>query len=279
LLKNKKLTSAEIEQFHSLIYAYYYKHGRIFSWREQITPYRVVVSEVMLQQTQTDRVAKKYDLFISQISNFDQLAYSSFECVLRLWTGLGYNRRAQALQKIARLVVDRYGGHLPDDPSILQTFPGIGPATAASIATFAFNKASAFIETNIRTVFIHTFFATSTKVLDADILSLVEQTIDHNNPRHWYYALMDYGVMLKKNVGNVSRASAHYTKQTRFEGSDRQIRGRILQILLDQPGIDEDCLVVAIADSPDRTKHILNELCEEKFVCCRHGGWWIVKSL
>jgi A/G-specific adenine glycosylase len=276
-----------VKQFRFAVYEHYKAHGRMFTWREHITPYRVVVSEVMLQQTHTDRVAQKFDSFIEQFPTFHALAAAPFDQLLRLWKGLGYNRRAQALQKIARLVVDQHAGQLPDDPRALQSFPGLGSATAASVVAFVYNQPTVFIETNIRTVFIYTFFSDYTGIKDIDVLPLVQQTLDRDDPRQWYYALMDYGAMLKKTVGNVSRLSAHYTKQSRFEGSDRQIRGMILQVLLDLPGLDDQALVAAVAKAmapkatiakePLRVTRILQNLCQEKFVYCRHGGWWVAR--
>ncbi len=285
----KLLTPELVDQFRSAVYEYYENNRRVFSWRENISSYRVVVSEVMLQQTQTDRVAQKFDLFIEHFPDFYALAAAPFDQVLRLWKGLGYNRRAQALQKIARCVVDGYGGVLPEDPVVLQTFAGIGAATAASIVTYAFNKPTVFIETNVRTVFIYTFFQPptgeggvahfndSSQIRDKDIAPLVEQTIDCVQPRQWYYALMDYGVMLKKTVGNVSRLSAHYTKQSRFEGSDRQIRGQILQVLIDLPGIGDQELRVTIGKDSARVERILGDLFREGFVCRRNGGLWLAR--
>lgn len=271
LPKNSILTPELIDQFRTIIYDYYKDNGRSFAWREQITPYRVVVSEIMLQQTQTDRVAPKFDLFIQQFPDFQTLAQAPFDHVLRFWKGLGYNRRAQALQKIARLIVDQYDGVLPDDPKILQEFPGIGPATASSIVAFAYNKPTIFIETNIRTVFIYTFFYHEIKqknltLADTLLLPLIAQTVDQLQARIWYYALMDYGVMLKKTVGNLNQLSKHYTKQSRFAGSDRQIRGKILQVLLDLPGIGYDDLVATLEEDPSRIARILDDLSQENFV-------------
>ncbi|MBT8334156.1 MAG: A/G-specific adenine glycosylase, partial [Deltaproteobacteria bacterium] len=199
-------------RFRSIIFHYYFTHQRIFSWRSHITPYRVVVSELMLQQTQTIRVAEKFEPFITAFPDFNSLARARFAEILTVWKGLGYNRRAKYLQDIAQMVIQQYGGSLPDDPDTLRLFPGIGPATAASICAFAYNAPTVFLETNIRTVFIHFFFAEKTTVHDRDILPLVEQTLDSQRPREWYYALMDYGVMLKKTIGNLGRRSSHYTK-------------------------------------------------------------------
>lgn len=255
--------------FREIIYHYYHARGRSFSWREEISPYRVVVSEIMLQQTQTDRVAKKFDLFVQQFPDFQTLAGASFEEVLRLWKGLGYNRRALALQKIAQKIVTEFDGNLPQCPEVLATFPAIGKATASSILAFSYNQPTIFIETNIRTIFIYFFFKHLREVYDKQIMPLIEATLDHQAPRAWYYALMDYGVMLKKNVGNLNQFSKHYTKQSKFEGSDRQIRGMILQLLLDVPGISTDDLLMHFAGlgkEENRVKILLNDLQQEKLI-------------
>ena len=256
---------AKLEAFQAIIQHYHTHKRRSFPWRDDISPYRVVVSEIMLQQTQTDRVLPKFNLFVEQFPDFQALADAPFHDVLRFWKGLGYNRRAMALQKIAQIVVADHGGMLPQEPEILETFPGIGKATARSIAAFAFNLPTTFIETNIRTVFIYFFFKNRTDVHDKELEPLILKTVDNKSPREWYYALMDYGVMLKKTVGNVSRLSSHYTKQSKFQGSDRQIRGMILQILLDHPGIEQTQLIAMLDKNEQRVSKILHDLCVEGF--------------
>lgn len=258
-------------RFRSIIFHYYFTHQRTFSWRSHITPYRVVVSELMLQQTQTIRVAEKFEPFINAFPDFNSLASSRFAEILTVWKGLGYNRRAKYLQDIAQMVIQQYGGSLPDDPDTLLLFPGIGPATAASICAFAYNAPTVFIETNIRTVFIHFFFAQKTSVHDRDILPLVKQTLDFQRPREWYYALMDYGVMLKKTKGNLGRRSSHYTKQSRFEGSDRQLRGKILQLLLDRQQLSSDELPRLLGEEDERINRIVTALCDDGIVLLRRG--------
>jgi A/G-specific adenine glycosylase len=157
------------------------------------------------------------------------LAEAPLSDVLRAWQGLGYNRRAIALQTIAKRVINEFGGRLPNNPEMLETFPGIGPNTAGSICAFAFNAPTVFIETNIRAVFLHHFFPEQEKIHDRGLLPLVDITLERERPREWYYALMDYGVHLKKLHRNPSRRSAHYTKQSTFEGSHRQLRARLLR--------------------------------------------------
>ena len=231
-----KSFSPDIFSFCAIIWQYYHDYGREFPWRNIDDPYKIVISEVMLQQTQTYRVIVKYEQFIEAFPSFTDLAQASLRDVLSVWQGLGYNRRGKYLHELAKMVMTQFQGKLPSEPQKLIALPGIGAATASSIAAFAFNRPTIFIETNIRTVFIHFFFNNRTDVHDKEIMPLVEKTVDHANPREWYYALMDYGVMLKKTIINPSRKSVHYAKQSKFEGSDRQIRGRIIHYLMEKKG-------------------------------------------
>ncbi len=231
----KTLSRRQIEEFQATILSYYRAHGRRdLPWRKTKDPYRILVSELMLQQTQVARVAGKYEPFVERFPDFASLARAPLRDVVRAWSGLGYNRRALHLREAARAVVSRFDGRLPRDFDVLRALPGIGPATAAEILNFAFNEPRAFIETNVRAVYIHRFFPRRKKVADAEILPLVERTLDAKNPRRWFYALMDYGVMLKKSRENPSRRSAHHARQARFEGSDRQARGRVVKALAER---------------------------------------------
>ncbi len=227
-----------IEEFRKHVLAHYRDHGRDLEWRRTTDPYRILVSEIMLQQTQVERVAVKYPAFLAAFPDFPALAAAPLPDLLAAWQGMGYNRRAVFLQKCARRVMDDFNGILPQDPEVLATFPGIGSATAASICAFAFNKPVVFIETNIRRVFIHWFFPEGGPVRDADILPLVRETLDRKNPRTWYWALMDLGSDLKKKVPNPNRRSSGYVRQPAFSGSDREIRGKIIKVLLDSPAME-----------------------------------------
>lgn len=266
LLVNGLLTQEGIHQFRALIYSYYNKHKREFAWRNTDDPYHIIVSEVMLQQTQTERVKEKYEQFISTFPSLEQLAGASIAEVLKVWQGLGYNRRALALHALCQKIVEEYKSVVPQTPETLQTFKGIGAATAASICAFAFNSPTVFIETNIRAVFIHHFFLDAQEIGDKALFPLVEQTVDKEQPRIWYYALMDYGVMLKKTFKNPSRKSAHYTVQSKFEGSRRQLRGMIIKELV----AAQELTVQSIVDYTKREKkeinEVLQELIEEGFV-------------
>ena len=198
-------------------------------WRQMRDPYPILVSEMMLQQTQVDRVVPKYLAFLERFPTAASLAAAPLADVLALWSGLGYNRRALFLKRAAEAVVSDLGGTVPADAESLQKLPGVGPYTARAVATFAYGQPYAFIETNIRAVFIHEFFPDKAGVPDSDIVPLIEQSLDRDDPRGWYYALMDYGARLKKTGANPGRKSAHHAVQSAFKGSLREIRGGILK--------------------------------------------------
>jgi A/G-specific adenine glycosylase len=265
-LTSGNITNDLVEAFQHHIYDYYKNFGRTFPWRQTTNPYHIVVSEIMLQQTQTYRVQGKFEHFVEQFPNFYYLAHASMRDLLAAWQGLGYNRRALALQNIAKRVVTEFGGVLPEDPTILETFPGIGPNTAGSIGAFAFNKPTVFIETNIRSVLIHFFFSGQVLVHDKMLLPLIAKMLDTHNPRAWYYALMDYGVALKKMYPNPSRKSVHYTRQSKFEGSDRQVREAILRLLTIKNYVSYLELQATIEQDSERLARIIQDLVKDGFI-------------
>lgn len=278
LTREQRFSSHGKSLFIAIIKSYYQEHKRIFAWRDIDNPYFVYVSEVMLQQTQTTRVIEKFDQFTRAFPTLPSLAQASLAQVLFYWQGLGYNRRGKFLHQAARIMQEQYEGCVPQSPEELVMLPGIGQATASSIAAFAYNSPTVFIETNIRTVFIHFFFPEEEGVTDAALLPLVESTLDYTEPRQWYYALMDYGVMLKKVHGNASRRSKHYTKQSRFEGSTRQVRGAIIRLLTLYPLLNLTELYTALheiekipAISFERFENIIEQLSDESFITSTDG--------
>ena len=262
-----------ITEFRKIVLAYYRDQGRDLAWRRTTDPYRILVSEIMLQQTQVERVTEKFPLFIAAFPDFPALAQAPLGEVLAVWQGMGYNRRAIFLQKCARRIIEEFDGVLPQEPEILKTFPGIGRATAASICAFAFNQPVVFIETNIRRVFIHFFFGDSPAVDDAEILLLVKKTLYRKDPRTWYNALMDMGTDLRTMVENPNRRSRHYTKQTVFEGSDRKIRGSIIRILLAHEHMTQNAIAQKVTEEPGRVTRILTDLQEEGFIVRSGSGY------
>ena len=261
-----RVTPAGVQRFRRRLYRFFHDQGRQLPWRVTTDPYHILVSEIMLQQTQVERVALKFEPFIHAFPDFRALARAPLRDIMGAWQGLGYNRRALALMGIARRVVAEFDGSLPDSVDTLRTFPGIGEATAGALAAFAFNQPVVFIETNIRRVFLHCFFPGQSGVRDREILPLVDQTLDRQRPRLWYSALMDYGTMLKRTGPNPNLRHARQQRQAPFADSDRQIRGLILKVLLRSPALEAEEVVKAVAKNPARTTGLIRTLIKEGFL-------------
>jgi A/G-specific adenine glycosylase len=230
-------------------------------------PYKIMVSELMLQQTQVARVIPKYEAFLRRFPTVTILAEAELGDVLREWQGLGYNRRAKFLWQAAQKIAE--DGSFPNTTEGLTALPGIGVNTAGAVMAYAYNVPVFFVETNIRTVYIHHFFAGLSDITDKEIAALLEQTLNHENPREFYWALMDYGSYLKSTVGNPNKASRHYAKQSKFEGSRRQVRGLIIRMLGDKP-YDPEILRQAVAD--DRYAEVVQELLAEGMIKLDSNG-------
>jgi A/G-specific adenine glycosylase len=243
-------------------------------------PYKILISEVMLQQTQVDRVTPKYTQFLHKFPTVQDLAAAKLSDVLKVWNGLGYNRRAKYIHEAAKMIVKDFDGKFPQTIAELKGIPGIGPNTAGAVVTYAYNQPVVFVETNIRTVIIHHFFTDHTDVPDSEIKAVLTHLLiepwDRDKrgmhgaqlePRQFYYAMMDYGAYLKKTVGNLSRASKHYTRQSAFNGSLRQVRGQVIRLLTDGP-MSEKQLHDQISD--ERLDDVLDALHKEALVS-RHG--------
>jgi A/G-specific adenine glycosylase len=260
------LTPSQIRAFKKKVYDHYDGQGRDLPWRKCVTAYRVLISEIMLQQTQVERVAEKYREFLAAIPDFKALAQTPTAKLLKIWSGMGYNRRALSLKALAQKVVSEHKGRLPSAPDILVTLPGIGKYTAGAIAAFAFNTPVVFMDTNIRRVFIHEFFPDRQNVHDDELLPLVRQTLDAKDPRKWYNALMDYGSMLKREHGNSNKKSAHYIRQSPFENSNRQVRGRIVKVLVTMAPLSGSRIVKETGMDAERVKKNLADLEREGFI-------------
>jgi len=262
-------------EFTERVWSHFDDHGRDLPWRRTRDPYAVLVSEVMLQQTQVSRVVPKYAEFLEAFPDIGALAVAPLEDVLRAWQGLGYNRRAINLKRAAEAIVREHGGRVPGTLEGLTSLPGIGHATACQVLAFAFDIGVPFIETNIRSVYLHEFFGDAEDVPDAALLPLVEATLDHERPREWYWALMDYGTHLKATRPNPSRRSRHHVRQAPFEGSNRQLRGRLLAELVTSPDQTGATLVARVGFEPDRVRAALEALQSEGFVSSAGGRWRI----
>jgi A/G-specific adenine glycosylase len=263
------MEARKIAVFRQTVREFYRQHARHdLPWRlseldGSFDPYKILVSEVMLQQTQVSRVVPKYASFLKTFPTIQALTAAPLGDVLAAWNGLGYNRRASFLWRAAQMIVDDWSGSFPTSVQELQKLPGVGANTAGAVAAYSFNLPEVFIETNIRTVFIHHFFKDQVDIPDAEIRQLVTETIDKQNPREWYWALMDYGAFLKQTVGNLNRSSKSYAKQSKFVGSARQLRGAVIRELLDEPRTKAE-LAAALPD--ERLETVLANLSREGLI-------------
>jgi A/G-specific adenine glycosylase len=216
-----------------------------------------------------NRVIPKYLAFLGLYPDVASLAAAELGDVLRMWSGLGYNRRAKFLHHSAQRIVKDFGGAYPRSVQELETLPGIGRNTAGAIATYAYNQPVAFIETNIRTVFIHHFFGDREDINDREILPFVQATLPEDGTnREWYWALMDYGSYLKQTVGSQNHRSTSYAKQSTFHGSRRQVRGQVLRLLAAQP-LTTDELKKQIVD--ERLGTVIKDLLKEQMIREQNG--------
>lgn len=263
-----KLTETQVADFQQAVLAHYDQHARhSLPWRipeadGSFDAYKIWVSELMLQQTQVGRVIPKYEAFLARFPTVQTLAAAELGEVLIAWQGLGYNRRAKFLWQAAQQVVQHHGGEVPATLAELVSLPGIGHNTAGAILAYAFNQPVVFVETNIRTVYFHHFFNDETDISDKQLLPLIEQTMT-TEPRDFYWALMDYGSYLKKQGQGKIAKSKHYSKQSAFEGSARQLRGRVLRLLAGGPMPAAE-LAEILADT--RSEQIIEQLKQEGFI-------------
>lgn len=232
--------TSKVAAFQRTVWNHWKKEGRHnLPWRKTEDPYKILVSEVMLQQTQVPRVLPKYKEFLREFPTVKALAKSDLSTVLRIWSGLGYNRRGKFLHDAAKEIVTKYDGRVPRFYSELVELPGIGDYTAKAVCVFAFNQPHVLIETNIRTAYIHHFCQGRTSVSDIEVLEIAKRVAMRQDSREWHSALMDYGAHLKASGVRLNTRSKHYTKQSRFEGSLRQVRGAILKAMTRGVSIDE----------------------------------------
>ena len=261
-------------------------HYRSLPWRDTGDPYAIWISEVMLQQTQVSRVEGRWEEWLKRFPSVGALADAQLNEVLVVWQGMGYNSRAKRLQECAQIICQEHGGIIPRDYDALVALPGIGPATAAGIRAFAFDEPGVYLETNVRSVFIHELFPEREQVADSELIPLVRQTCPPagQDVRGWYYALLDYGAHLKKTLPNPSRRSKHHSRQSEFQGSSRQKRSFVLRCVLESPKtslqLQEalDAFELAAGRprvAPAELSRILEKL-EEEGLIQQKGELWLV---
>ncbi len=260
----------DTREFQEIIWQNGRELYRDMPWRQDTRPYYVLVSEIMLQQTQVDRVVPKFQAFIEAFPDVASLAAASLADVLVLWSGLGYNRRAKFLHEAARKIEAEYKGQFPDTQETLMSLPGVGVNTAGAILAYSFNTPSVFIETNVRTVYFYHYFEDDASVTDKQLKEVVESTVDTEHPREWYWALMDYGSYLKRQGAGRNDKSHHYKKQSALKGSVREVRGQILKELA-IAGQDIEQLRSAVA-ADERFDAALNGLRKDGLVDQTRGA-------
>ncbi len=258
-----------LQEFSDLVIKEGAFHYRKMPWRNTHDPFHILLSEIMLQQTQVDRVVGHYEKFIKRFPRVEDLAKASFSEVLSMWSGLGYNRRGKWLQEAAQKITEEYKGEVPNSVDLLINLPGIGRNTAAAICVYAFDKPEVFIETNIRTVYIYHFFKDREEsVKDAEILKMQKEILEIGiDPRTWYLSLMDYGTFLKKEYGNLSQKSSAYRKQSTFKGSVRQVRGALLKLFIQSENLDSKTIEKNLEQyDAGHRKEALSQLINEGFI-------------
>ena len=260
-----------IEDFLCLLFQEYQQRKREMPWRIPETdgsfdPYKILISEIMLQQTQVERTIPKYLAFVQRFPTIEKLARAPISDVLDIWLGLGYNRRAVYLHEIAK---NLHGSSFPRNSAELASLKGIGDNTASAIVTYAFDQKEVFVETNIRTVMLDSFFPETDKVSDEVIKATLKDVLDvyHSSYREFYWAMMDYGAYLKKSGSKVHRKSLQYKIQSQFKGSTRELRGRILRFAKQH----EDLNTARQAIADDRFDEVLMQLVAENLVEVRQS--------
>lgn len=232
---------------------WYAREGRDLPWRRVRDPYAILVSELMLQQTQVDRVIPKWEEWLEAFPTVEALAAAPTSAVIKAWSGLGYNRRAINLQRLAQAVVATHGGRVPDDVAELKALPGIGPYTAGAVAAFAHNRPVAMVDVNIRRLLHRLFVGAEVpdyRVTEATIWAMARAAVPPGRSADWHQALMDLGATICRPrplcdrcpMRDWCRAAPEWAllppdaprpmkSQGKWEGSNRQYRGRILRAL------------------------------------------------
>lgn len=273
-----KIAACQISAFRRLIRRHYRVHGRELPWRTTRDPYRILVSEIMLQQTQIRRVQSKYRSFLEAFPDFYALQRAPLARVLKVWSGLGYNRRALALKQAASAVVREYDGTLPDNEKALRELPGVGRYTAAALMVFVHERPAILIETNIRAAVLHTFFQGRHAVCDQEIAELLARTLPKRKLREWYYGLMDYGSVLKGRRLVRAAQSAHHRLQPPFKSSRRELRGKLIRILTARREAAEGDLAALVSRERNQVAAALADLAAEGLLEKRKGRWRISRA-
>ena len=278
------MTTLEPSPLRRALRAWYRPRREGYPWRrEGIGPYAILVSEVMLQQTQAARVAAAFDAFLRRFPTVSSLAAAAPADVLRAWSGLGYHRRAVALHEAARTIVRVHGGEVPGDPGALQQLPGVGPYTASAVAAIAFGRPVVAMDVNVRRVASRVVLGREPEERDGPrIAAAARVLLDRRDPATWNQAMMDLGREVCRPTPRCDvcplepwcrfrsagrpRRSAVAPKQSPFEGSNRQVRGRIVAVLRERPSAGLLGLAAATGFGADRVGSAVTGLVRDGIV-------------
>lgn len=271
----RALTPKKVAAFRSGLLAWYDAHARDLPWRETRDPYRILVSEVMLQQTQVDRVLDYYRRFLEAFPDAPSLAEAPTSQVIALWAGLGYNRRAVNLQRAVAAVVHDHGGAWPADPEALRHLPGIGPYTAGAISCFAFEQPVVFVDTNMRRVLHRVAFGPEVPeplASESEVLRVAAEVLPTDDAWRWNQALIEFGALqctakkpaclvcpLRTICAAAPGMQAALASVVRtppgqgipFTGTNRYWRGRIVDALREAPRHRLGALQLGATISPE----------------------------
>jgi A/G-specific adenine glycosylase len=266
------IAKAKIASVRKRVLAHYKKYKRNLPWRKTTNPYHILLSEIMLQQTQVDRVIPYYNRWLKKWPTVHDLAKASRISVLKIWLGLGYNNRAKNLHETAKVIVEKYNGDVLKALEQYKELPGVGPYTAAAVQIFSGNKNIVTVDTNIRRILIHEFNLNK-KIKDKEVWALAEKCLPRGRSREWHNALMDYGatLMTSRKTGIKPK-----TTQSAFEGSDRQIRANIVREVLKGKGASYGSLLKIAEKDKERFKRILEKMMREKLIRKRGSSYSIV---
>jgi A/G-specific adenine glycosylase len=271
-----KIDERKVISFQKTILDWYKENQRDLPWRKTRHPYHIMVSEIMLQQTQVNRVIIKFEEWLIRFPTVEALAESPVADVLQYWSGLGYNRRALNLKRAAEAIVTEHKGIFPQDEMLLLKLPGIGPYTSRAILCFAFDKQVAVVDTNVKKVILTQILKPKNETVspfislrdapiqetkplsEKDFQVIAEQLLPHGHAYDWNQALMDYASHVLK------KEKIPIPKQSKFAGSRRQFRGRILKVLLEKKTVALDEIGPMIKDDyTDTDKEWLTKLLDE----------------
>lgn len=255
------LDQSTISSFQQKILQYYQKNKRDLPWRHTTDPYSILLSELMLQQTQVSRVIEYYTKWLHTWPTIQHLSKANRKDVLQAWIGLGYNTRGINLHKASQIIVEHYNGDVIAAMDDYKKIPGVGKYTSQAVKIFSTNADIITVDTNIRRIFIHEFNLPQ-DISDSKLWSIAQYCLPKGKSRQWHNALMDYGAtyLTSKKTGISPK-----TTQSTFEGSDRQIRAQILRDLLTKPLTLQD-LTNQYNHSSDRLLKILEKMKKQEII-------------